>query len=43
MKFTKGDFKTVGIVGAGVILAGWLMYQFRDVSFIDQSRSGYGG
>lgn len=39
----KAQLKTVGAVVAGVILAGYAMYQFRDVGFVAQARDGYGG
>ena len=39
----KGDIKAVGTIVAGVMLAGWVMYQFRDVGPIGQARAGYGG
>lgn len=39
----KADFKLVGLMTAGVMLAGYLMYQFRDVGPVDQARSGFGG
>jgi hypothetical protein len=37
----KQDFKAVGIVAVGVMLAGYLMFQFRDVSVVAQASSGY--
>lgn len=39
----KTDVKLVALVAAGVMLAGYAMYQFRDVGFIDEARSGFGG
>lgn len=39
----KSDIKAVAIVVAGVLAAGYIMYQFRDVGMIDEARSGYGG
>jgi len=39
----KKDLRLVAVVTAGVMLAGFIMYQFRDVSIIDQSRNGFGG
>jgi len=35
------QIKHVALTAVGVILAGYAMYQFRDVSFIAQARSGY--
>lgn len=39
----KTDIKLMAIVAAGVIAAGFIMHQFRDVDFIDQANSGFGG
>lgn len=33
--------KHVGLTAVGVMLAGLIMYQFRDVGLINQARSGY--
>lgn len=38
----KSDVKAMGMVIAGVMVAGMLMYQFRDVGLIAQARDGYG-
>ena len=37
----KSDVKAVGAVVVGVMLAGWVMSQFGNVSLIAQARSGY--
>lgn len=37
----KGDARMVGLVTLGVIAAGFVMYQFRDVGLISQARAGY--
>lgn len=37
----KSDIKLVGLVAIGVMVAGYAMYQFRDVTLINQARSGY--
>lgn len=37
----KGDLKAVAIVTVGVMLAGFVMFQFRDVGVIGQSRAGF--
>ncbi|WP_255729313.1 MULTISPECIES: hypothetical protein [unclassified Epibacterium] len=37
----KQDVKSVGLVTVGVMLAGFVMYQLRDVSVIAQARAGY--
>ena len=39
----KSQIKGVVFTAAGVILAGWLMHQFRDVSFVAEAQAGYGG
>lgn len=39
----KADLKAVGIVTVGVMLAGFLMYQFRDVQLVAQASAGYNG
>lgn len=38
----KADIKAVAAVVVGVIVAGYIMQQFRDVSVINDSRNGYG-
>lgn len=38
----KQDVKAVAVVTVGVMLAGFLMYQFRDVGLVAQASSGYG-
>ena len=38
----KQDVKAVAMVALGVMLAGWAMWQFRDVAMIAESRAGYG-
>ena len=35
------QLKMVATVVAGVMIAGWAMYQFRDVGIVAQARSGY--
>ncbi|WGT50156.1 hypothetical protein [Thioclava nitratireducens] len=37
----KQDVKAVGVVMVGVLLAGFVMYQFRDVSAVAQASNGY--
>ena len=37
----KGDIKLVGLVALGVVVAGFAMYQFRDIGLIAQARAGY--
>lgn len=37
----KGDVKAVAVVMVGVMLAGFAMYQFRDIGLIGQARNGY--
>lgn len=37
----KSHVKHVGLTVVGVMLAGLVMYQFRDVGLINQARSGY--
>ncbi len=37
----KQDVKSVGLVAVGVMLAGFVMYQLRDVSVVAQARAGY--
>ena len=37
----KSDLKAVAAVIVGVMAAGWIMYQFRDVGFIADARNGY--
>lgn len=39
----KSMGKQVLIVALGVMVAGYAMYQFRDISVVDQSRTGFGG
>ncbi len=39
----KADIKLVGLMTLSVMLAGYAMYQFRDVDAVDQVRSGFGG
>jgi hypothetical protein len=39
----KQDLKAVAIVTVGVMLAGFLMYQFRDVQLVGQASAGYNG
>lgn len=39
----KTDIKFVALVALGVVVAGYAMYQFRDVALIDEARSGLGG
>jgi|TARA_Y100001001_G_scaffold31345_1_gene26090 hypothetical protein len=39
----KTDIKFVALVAVGVMIAGYAMYQFRDVELIDNARNGYGG
>lgn len=36
------DLKTVALVAAGVIVAGYVMYTFRDVQVISDTRDGFG-
>lgn len=38
----KQDLKAVGIVAVGVMLAGFVMFQFRDVQLVAQASAGYG-
>lgn len=38
----KSDVKAMLMVTAGVMVAGILMYQFRDVGIVAQARDGYG-
>lgn len=38
----KADIKAVAIVTVGVLVAGLIMYQFRDVGLVNQSSSGFG-
>lgn len=37
----KQDVKSVGLVAVGVMLAGFAMFQLRDVGLIAQARAGY--
>lgn len=37
----KGDVKAVAIVMVGVMLAGFAMYQFRDVGLVSDARAGF--
>lgn len=37
----KADIKGVAVVMIGVIAAGFVMYQFRDIGLIAQARAGY--
>lgn len=37
----KGDLKAVAAVVVGVMLAGWIMYQFRDVGLVAEARNGF--
>ncbi|SFN65136.1 hypothetical protein SAMN05216224_108140 [Thioclava dalianensis] len=37
----KGDVKAVAVVMVGVMLAGFAMYQFRDIGLVSQARNGY--
>lgn len=37
----KGDVKAVAIVMVGVMLAGFAMYQFRDVGLVNDARAGF--
>lgn len=37
----KADVKAVAVVTVGVMVAGFLMYQFRDIGLIRAARSGY--
>ncbi len=38
----NGNIKTVALVVAGVLAAGWIMSQFRSqVDLIDQAHSGF--
>jgi len=37
----KQDIKSVAIVTVGVMLAGFVMFQLRDVGVIAQARAGY--
>lgn len=37
----KGDVKSVALVAVGVMVAGALMYQFRDIGVIAMARNGY--
>jgi hypothetical protein len=39
----KSTLKHVGIVAAGVMLAGFVMAQFSDVGVVAQARHGFGG
>ena len=38
----KNDVKAVGYVVVGVLIAGFLMQQLRDVALIADARDGYG-
>jgi len=38
----KTDVKAVAVVVVGVMLAGFIMFQFRDVQLIGTARDGYG-
>jgi hypothetical protein len=37
----KQDIKSVALVSVGVMLAGFVMFQLRDMSIIAQARAGY--
>ena len=37
----KGQVKAIGGVVVGVMLAGFLMNQFRDIGIIAQAKQGY--
>ena len=37
----KGDLKTVALVAAGVLVAGLVMKNFRDIQLIDDAHNGY--
>lgn len=37
----KTDIKFVGLVALGVMIAGYAMYQFRDIELIEQARNGF--
>lgn len=39
----KQDLRAVAIVTVGVMLAGFLMFQFRDVQLVGQASAGYNG
>lgn len=38
---SMGDLKMVGLVAAGVILAGFILYQGRDLSFLNTAHKGF--
>lgn len=37
----KSDVKSVGLVAAGVMLAGFAMFHMRDIGIVAQMRAGY--
>jgi hypothetical protein len=37
----KADFKMVALVAVGVMLAGFTMFQLRDVALVNQARNGF--
>jgi hypothetical protein len=39
----RTDVKSVAIVVVGVMLAGYAMYQFRDINTVNEARAGFGG
>lgn len=39
----KSDIKATIAVVAGVFIAGYAMYAFRDVGIVDNARRGFGG
>lgn len=37
----KQDVKSVGLVAVGVMLAGYAMFQMRNIGIVAQMRAGY--
>jgi hypothetical protein len=38
----KSDLKAVGVVTVGVMLAGFLMFQLREIRTVQQASAGFG-
>lgn len=39
----KGDLKMVGLVAAGVLLAGYVFRNFSDIGVVNESAKGFQG